>query len=142
MDVRGESMKSNGELAGQIDDQDFPALPKAGSCRPVKIPTAVLPSYHTKTTEVLPFFVIKYFQVLEIPLEERRFVNQENENPAVGKGFNVQSKVCMEIARDTNVEMNVNTSKNHVLTIIISGEPGKVAEAKKRVTAELQQQVS
>nr|CAH8873264.1 unnamed protein product [Trichobilharzia regenti] len=129
MDVRGESMKSNGELAGQIDDQDFPALPKAGSCRPVKIPTAVLPSYHTKTTEVL-----------EIPLEERRFVNQENENPAVGKGFNVQSKVCMEIARDTNVEMNVNTSKNHVLTIIISGEPGKVAEAKKRVTAELQQQ--
>ncbi|CAH8872733.1 unnamed protein product [Trichobilharzia szidati] len=129
MDIRGENIKSNGESAGQIDDQDFPALPKAGSCRPVKIPTAVLPSYHTRTTEVL-----------EIPLEERRFVNQENENPAVGKRFNVQTKVCMDIARDTNVEMNVNTSKNHVLTIIISGEPGKVAEAKKRVAAELQQQ--
>lgn len=47
----------------------------------------------------------------------------------------------MEIARDTNVEMNLNSSKNHILTVVISGEPSRVAEAKRRVVAELQQQV-
>ncbi|CAH8290043.1 unnamed protein product [Heterobilharzia americana] len=129
MAICEENFQNNGESSSQLDDHDFPALPKTGSARPVKIPGAILPSFHTKTTEIL-----------EIPFEERRFVNQESDNSVAGRRYNVQSKICMEIARDTNVEMNLNSSKNQILTIIISGEPSRVAEAKKRVTAELQQQ--
>ncbi|CAH8679581.1 unnamed protein product [Schistosoma rodhaini] len=122
-------MRENVDLSSQLNEQDFPALPKAGLSRPVKVIGALTPSYQAKTTEVL-----------EIPFEERRFVNNEEDNISAGRRYNVQSKICMEIARDTNVEMNLNSSKNHILTVAISGEPSRVAEAKRRVVAELQQQ--
>ncbi|CAH8669732.1 unnamed protein product [Schistosoma bovis] len=129
MEACAAIMRENVDLSSQLNEQDFPALPKAGLSRPVKALGALIPSYQAKTTEVL-----------EIPFEERRFVNNENDNLSTGRRYNVQSKICMEIARDTNVEMNLNSSKNHILTVVISGEPSRVAEAKRRVVAELQQQ--
>ncbi|RTG83176.1 uncharacterized protein DC041_0012016, partial [Schistosoma bovis] len=130
MEACAAIMRENVDLSSQLNEQDFPALPKAGLSRPVKALGALIPSYQAKTTEVL-----------EIPFEERRFVNNENDNLSTGRRYNVQSKICMEIARDTNVEMNLNSSKNHILTVVISGEPSRVAEAKRRVVAELQQQI-
>ncbi|CAH8668528.1 unnamed protein product [Schistosoma margrebowiei] len=129
MEACAAIMRENVDLSSQLNEQDFPALPKAGLSRPVKALGALIPSYQAKTTEVL-----------EIPFEERRFVNNEDDNLSAGRRYNVQSKICMEIARDTNVEMNLNSSKNHILTVVISGEPSRVAEAKRRVVAELQQQ--
>ncbi|CAH8643190.1 unnamed protein product [Schistosoma mattheei] len=129
MEACAAIMRENVDLSSQLNEQDFPALPKAGLSRPVKALGALIPSYQAKTTEVL-----------EIPFEERRFVNNEDYNLSTGRRYNVQSKICMEIARDTNVEMNLNSSKNHILTVVISGEPSRVAEAKRRVVAELQQQ--
>ncbi|CAI2735203.1 unnamed protein product [Schistosoma spindalis] len=129
MEACAAIMRENVDLSSQLNEQEFPALPKAGLSRPVKVLGALIPSYQAKTTEVL-----------EIPFEERRFVNNEDDNLSAGRRYNVQSKICMEIARDTNVEMNLNSSKNHILTVVISGEPSRVAEAKRRVVAELQQQ--
>ncbi|KAK4475123.1 hypothetical protein MN116_002210 [Schistosoma mekongi] len=129
MEACATIIKENIDLASQLSEKEFPALPKTGLSRPVKVLGALIPSYKAKTTEVL-----------EIPFEERRFVNNENDNLSAGKRYNVQSKICMEIARDTNVKMNLNSSKNHILTVIISGEPNRVAEAKRRVIAELQHQ--
>ncbi|CAH8566769.1 unnamed protein product [Schistosoma turkestanicum] len=129
MEACATIMKENVDLSSQLNEQDFPALPKAGLSRPVKVLGALIPSYQAKTTEVL-----------EIPFEERRFIGNENDHLSAGRRYNVQSKICMEIARDTNVEMNLNSSKNHILTVVISGEPSRVAEAKRRVVAELQQQ--
>ncbi|TNN15810.1 Vigilin [Schistosoma japonicum] len=129
MEACATIIKENIDLVSQLNEKEFPALPKTGLSRPVKVLGALIPSYKAKTTEVL-----------EIPFEERRFLNNENDNLSAGKRYNVQSKICMEIAKDTNVKMNLNSSKNHILTVIVSGEPSRVAEAKRRVIAELQHQ--
>ncbi|OON14045.1 KH domain protein [Opisthorchis viverrini] len=111
-----------------VDDENFPVLTKleANACEAK--PFSPLPAYHpAKVTEVI-----------EIPNDQRRY---QNEDPnAAGKRFDAHKRKCMEIIRETGVEMNMTNSKSNMLTIVLSGHPVKVSQAKRGILAELQQQ--
>ncbi|VDP53267.1 unnamed protein product [Schistosoma margrebowiei] len=51
MEACAAIMRENVDLSSQLNEQDFPALPKAGLSRPVKALGALIPSYQAKTTE-------------------------------------------------------------------------------------------
>lgn len=52
MEACAAIMRENVDLNSQLNERDFPALPKAGLSRPVKALGALIPSYQAKTTEV------------------------------------------------------------------------------------------
>lgn len=74
---------------------------------------------------------------MEIPCEQRR----DDAQPA-GRRVEAQSRICSEIVKETGVDINLTCSKTNTLTIVLSGQPEKVAVAKRSLIAELQQQVS
>ncbi|KAF8562227.1 hypothetical protein P879_07933 [Paragonimus westermani] len=107
--------------SSSANDQEFPALAKLkkqrGTVRSLDSP---LPAYHpAKVTE-------------------RRYQNEDLQ--AAGKRYDAQTRICMEIVKETGVEINLNTSKSNTLTAVLSGNPNKVAVAKQRLMAELRQQ--
>ncbi|TGZ46594.1 hypothetical protein CRM22_011100 [Opisthorchis felineus] len=111
-----------------VDDENFPVLTKLEANPGEAKPFSPLPAYHpAKVTEVI-----------EIPNDQRRY---QNEDPnAAGKRFDAHKRKCMEIIRETGVEMNMTNSKSNMLTIVLSGHPVKVSQAKRGILAELQQQ--
>ncbi|KAA0197918.1 High-density lipoprotein receptor (Hdl) [Fasciolopsis buskii] len=114
--------------SGEIDrDQEYPALLKGG--KPVRKfkSDALLPAYHCG----------KITEVVEIPCEQRR----DDAQPA-GRRVEAQSRICSEIVKETGVDINLTCSKTNTLTIVLSGQPEKVAVAKRSLIAELQQQES
>ncbi|VDD84192.1 unnamed protein product [Mesocestoides corti] len=75
-------------------------------------------------------------EVIEIPVEERRFQSNKSEDLVASD----QSKVCAAIGKSLGVKIELTTSKNKSLNAIVTGLPAQVAKAKVMIIQDLQQQ--
>jgi len=72
-----------------------------------------------------------------VPVEERKF---GNDGGSFG-GVNRQAEIIREVMERTGCMIEVSQPKDHSLTIMVSGKPCSVLEARKEVLSKLQTQV-
>lgn len=53
-----------------------------------------------------------------------------------------QAKICAEIRRDTSADIEISSSKDQSLTIVVTGKEEAVARARREIIAKLQTQVN
>lgn len=80
------------------------------------------------------FFCLKVFHV---PHEERRY----HSDPAPFGAETTQASIVREIMEKTGCSIEMNQTKDHSLTIMVTGRPSSVVEAKKEINQRLHQQV-
>ena len=73
-----------------------------------------------------------------VPVEERRYGYNE---PSFGVESR-QSEIIRETIERTGCDIEISQTKDHSLTIMVSGKPSKVLTARKEVLSKLQTQVS
>ena len=71
-----------------------------------------------------------------MPVEERKFGNDGGFG-----GVNRQAEIIREVMERTGCMIEVSQPKDHSLTIMVSGKPSSVLEARKEVLSKLQTQV-
>ncbi len=79
-------------------------------------------------------------KVFHIPIEERRY---NFADPSFGVGSSRQSDIVLEIKERSGCEhIEISQSKDHSLSIMVSGKPSAVINARNEVLSKLQTQVS
>lgn len=83
---------------------------------------------------------VAYFlvQVFHIPIEERRY---NFSDPSFGSGSSRQTDIVQEIKEKTGCDIEISQAKDHSLSIMVSGKPSAVINARNEVLAKLQTQV-
>lgn len=76
-------------------------------------------------------------QVFHVPVEERRFNIDE---PAFGNESR-QSDIIRDIIERTGCDVEISQTKDHSLTIMVTGKPTCVLAARKAILSKLQTQV-
>lgn len=92
------------------------------------------PTPHTNP----PVHVHTYTQVFHVPVEERRFQFDE---PSFGNESR-QSEIVREIIDRTGCDIEMSQAKDRSLTILVSGKPSAVVQARREILTKLQTQVS
>lgn len=77
-------------------------------------------------------------QIFHVPSEERRF--RETSSQRFGE-LGEQAKICADIMRDTQTTIEVSSSRDHSLTVLVTGRERNVALARAQVLRALQTQV-
>ncbi len=72
-----------------------------------------------------------------MPVEERRFGVDE---PSFGNESR-QSEIIRDIIERTGCDVEVSQAKDHSLTIMVTGKPQSVLQARKEILSKLQTQV-
>uniref|UniRef100_A0A1E1X8G5 Putative vigilin n=1 Tax=Amblyomma aureolatum TaxID=187763 RepID=A0A1E1X8G5_9ACAR len=78
-------------------------------------------------------------QIFHVPSEERRF--RETSSQRFGE-LGEQAKICADIMRDTQTTIEVSSSRDHSLTVLVTGRERNVALARAQVLRALQTQAS
>jgi hypothetical protein len=102
----------------------FPELPTAAKVED----TSALSNFKSRTTT----------EVFAIPIEEQRYRQLDEQ---VFGSTAEQNRICSEVCRVTDTQIEHNLSKDRTLTICISGKRDNVKEAKKLLLQKLQKQV-
>lgn len=76
-------------------------------------------------------------QIFHVPSEERRF--RETSSQRFGE-LGEQAKICADIMRDTQTTIEVSSSRDHSLTVLVTGRERNVALARAQVLRALQTQ--
>lgn len=76
-------------------------------------------------------------QIFHVPSEERRF--RETSSQRFGE-LGEQAKICADIMRDTQTTIEVSSSRDHSLTVLVTGRERNVANARTQVLRALQTQ--
>ncbi|XP_037282451.1 satellite-binding protein 1 Dp1 [Rhipicephalus microplus] len=76
-------------------------------------------------------------QIFHVPSEERRF--RETSSQRFGE-LGEQAKICADIMRDTQTTIEVSSSRDHSLTVLVTGRERNVALARAHVLRALQTQ--
>lgn len=77
-------------------------------------------------------------QVFHIPIEERRY---NYSDPSFGGGgASRQADIVMEIKERTSCDIEISQAKDHSLSIMVSGKPSAVINARNEVLSKLQTQ--
>ena len=118
----------------------FPALPTSA---PADTSVAfVVPKLRNVVEVSCSSALFIYFssaQVFNIPLEEQRY--RQLDEKAFGSTIG-RNRVCAEVAGETDTKIEISLSKDHTLSICISGKRENVPKAKKLVLQKLQTQAS
>ena len=77
-------------------------------------------------------------QVFHVPVEERRFQFDE---PSFGSESR-QSEIVRDIIEHTGCDIEMSQAKDRSLTIMVSGKPSAVVQARREILTKLQTQVS
>jgi hypothetical protein len=80
-------------------------------------------------------------QVFHLPAEERSH-KEYNNTDKFGEKSTVEQQKCIDIGKETGTTIESCESKDHTLTIMMSGKRQNVEEARKRIVQELQTQAS
>lgn len=115
-------------------DDIFPALPSVPQPKNMKV-IPVLPRFTPSTDTEVMKVQDSYFQIIEIPFEERGL--KASDSPVCDP-----SKACAAIGKACGVSIEFSYSKNKSLTVIVRGQPQQVSKAKVMIIQDLQQQVS
>jgi hypothetical protein len=75
-----------------------------------------------------------------VPLEERRYKDMIEQQ--FGEKGGQQAKSCVDIMQKTGVSIEMSSSKDQSLTVVITGKADAVMKARKMVVQQLQTQVS
>lgn len=79
-------------------------------------------------------------QLFHVPEEERRFRDVSDKNFG-DQGDGLQAKICTDIMHRTGARIEISSSKDLSLTILITGKNEAVIRARRAVVNELQTQV-
>ena len=79
------------------------------------------------------------YQVFHVPVEERRYNFDE---PSFGGRESRQLDIVREIIERTGCDIEMSQTKDHALTIMVTGKPPMVLKARKDLLQKLQTQVS
>lgn len=90
-------------------------------------------------TLVVPIKPRTITDVFSIPIEEQRY--RQLDEKVFGSAAE-QNRVCSEVSRTTDTQIELNLSKDRTLTICIAGKRDAVKEAKKLLLQKLQKQAS
>lgn len=77
-----------------------------------------------------------FVKVFKVPLEERRFAQLKDS--VLG---DEQQGICRDIMMKTDAAIEISLAKDLSLTIMVTGKPEAVAQARRMVLAKLQTQV-
>uniref|UniRef100_A0A1W7R994 Vigilin n=1 Tax=Hadrurus spadix TaxID=141984 RepID=A0A1W7R994_9SCOR len=112
-------------------DEVFPALPETEA--KLEQPQAILGQWNQKMkvkTSVIT-------QVFRVPVEERKF--REFNSQRFGEQGE-QAKICAEIMQRTGAHIEISSSKDQSLTILVTGKEEAVLAARRFIVNELQTQ--
>ena len=76
--------------------------------------------------------------MFHIPIEERRY---NYSDPSFGGGASRQTDIVMEIKERTGCDIEISQAKDHSLSVMVSGKPSAVINARNEVLSKLQTQV-
>ncbi|XP_064459574.1 vigilin-like [Ornithodoros turicata] len=116
-------------------DEVFPALPEKEALQEMSSSASNLGQWnqkmHVKSSVIT--------QIFQVPSEERRF--HETSSQRFGE-LGEQAKICADIMRDTSTTIEVSSSKDHSLTVLITGKENNVLSARAAILRHLQTQAS
>ncbi|CAN7986811.1 unnamed protein product [Ixodes pacificus] len=116
-------------------DEVFPALPEKEAVPEVSSSSGSLGQWnhrmHVKSSVIT--------QIFHVPSEERRF--RETSSQRFGD-LGEQAKICADIMRDTQTTIEVSSSRDLSLTVLVTGRERNVALARAHVMRALQTQAS
>lgn len=75
--------------------------------------------------------------MFRVPLEERRY--KTGDSPF---GDDRQGQTCRDVMAKTGAAIEVSSAKDQSLTILVTGKPDAVAQARRMVLTQLQTQVT
>ncbi|CAN7985684.1 unnamed protein product [Ixodes hexagonus] len=126
---------SSGSSGGFSYDEVFPALPEKEAVPEVTSSGGSLGQWnqrmHVKSSVIT--------QIFHVPSEERRF--RETSSQRFGD-LGEQAKICADIMRDTQTTIEVSSSRDMSLTVLVTGRERNVALARAHVMRALQTQAS
>ncbi|CAM1304348.1 HDLBP (predicted), partial [Pycnogonum litorale] len=121
------------EPAAHSYDEVFPALPESENRETQKTTNMGQWSRKMKMeTSVIT-------QVFHVPVEERRFKDASDKNFG---DQGEQNKICADIMHRTNAHIEISSSKDLSLTILVTGKNEEVIKARRAVVNELQTQAN
>ena len=80
-------------------------------------------------------------QVFHVPVEERKYVSHESSFGEHAADI-TQAGIVREIMEKTGCTIEMSQAKDQSLTIMVTGRPSSVSEARRMIISSLQQQVS
>lgn len=110
-------------------DEVFPALPESNT-------NDMQQSMMGQWSEKMKVNRSIITQVFNVPVEERRY--KEFNEQFGGQGE--QAKICAEIMQKTGAHIEISLAKDQSLTILVTGKPHAVAEARRMIINSLQTQ--
>ncbi|GAB6018560.1 hypothetical protein CHUAL_000255 [Chamberlinius hualienensis] len=110
-------------------DEVFPALPESNT-------NDMQQSMMGQWSEKMKVNRSVITQVFNVPVEERRY--KEFNEQFGGQGE--QAKICAEIMQKTEAHIEISLAKDQSLTILVTGKPHAVAEARRMIMNSLQTQ--
>ncbi len=88
---------------------------------------------------VMFFCFCFFFKVFHIPIEERRY---NFADPSFGVGSSRQADIVSDIKERTGCDhIEISQAKDHSISIMVSGKPSSVINARNEVLSKLQTQV-
>ncbi|XP_011297299.1 vigilin [Fopius arisanus] len=109
-------------------DETFPELPGSGS----NSITPTLP----KMNDRMRVGSSHVTQVFHVPMEERKFDHSNK----FGEGESMRT--CQAIMKETHTHIEMSSSKNQVLTFVLTGKQNEVLDARRRILATFQTQTN
>ena len=80
-------------------------------------------------------------QVFHVPVEERKYVSHESSFGEHAADI-TQAGIVRDIMEKTGCTIEMSQAKDQSLTIMVTGRPSSVSEARRMIISSLQQQVS
>lgn len=94
----------------------------------------------SSSTPSLYVFVCMCPQVFHVPVEERKYVSHESSFGERAADI-TQAGIVRDIMEKTGCTIEMSQAKDQSLTIMVTGRPSSVIEARRMILSSLQQQV-